>query len=144
MQVSYRGNYWVVGDDHFGDPRNEGRWLRERYFQEDPTKPLCKVDLFNECGMSSVTIDVWALPGHIFVYDMDANGRPKFEAESRFRQEALGVLELKARLRGMVLTKHRPAAFSAQLPLIDAKIPGEPILLERVKMTVPPSPAKGH
>jgi hypothetical protein len=93
---------------------------------------------------------VWARPGQIFIYDLDADDRPKLEAESRFRREALGVLELnagsrvlesKARLRGMVLTKKRAAATAARLPLIDAKIPGEPILLDSVTLPVQPNSA---
>ena len=75
--ISYRGNYWVVGDDRFRDPRNVGRWLRERYFQEDPTKPLCKVDLHDGCTRATVRIEVWARPGQIFIYDLDADDRPK-------------------------------------------------------------------
>jgi hypothetical protein len=41
--ISYRGGFWAVGDDHRGDPRYEGGWLRGTYFKEQPTNPLCNV-----------------------------------------------------------------------------------------------------
>jgi hypothetical protein len=134
--VSYRGGYWAVGDDHHGDPRNTGGWLRDQYFREDPTKPLCNVDLHDGCANATVRIEVWAQPGQISIYELDADGRPKREARSGSRREALGVLIMKAIFRGMAVTKARRAAFSA-LPLIDAKLPSELVLLDRASCLVP-------
>jgi hypothetical protein len=133
--ISYRGTYWAVGDDIRGDPRRGG-WLRGTYFQEQPTKPLCKVDLHDRGAKAKVWIDVWARPGQISIHEIDADGQPKREARSRRRNEALQGLEMRARLRGMAITKVRPAAFSRRLPLIDAKLPGEPIPLDRVTLPV--------
>jgi hypothetical protein len=133
--ISYRGGYWAVGDDYHGDPRNAGGWLRDQYFQEDPTKPLCKVDLHNGCANATVRIEVWAQPGQISIYELDADGRPKREARSGSRHEALGVLTTKAIIRGLAVTKTRPAVFSA-LPLIDANLPSEPVPLDRASHPV--------
>jgi hypothetical protein len=91
-----------------------------------------------------VRIDVWARPGQILVHEIDADGQLKREARSRRRNEALQVLEVevRARLRGMAITKVRPAAFSVRLPLIDAKLPGEPIPLDRVILPVQRPPIR--
>lgn len=97
--------------------------------------PLCKVDLHDRSAEAKVRIDVWAQHGQILLYEIDADGRRKREARTRRRNEALQVLEVRARLRGMAITKVRPAAFSG-LPLIDAKLPGEPIPLDRVILPV--------
>jgi hypothetical protein len=67
--ISYRGNHWAVGDDIKGDPRRGG-WLRGQYFQEQPTKPLCEVDLHDRSAEAKVRIDVWARPGQIVLYYM--------------------------------------------------------------------------
>jgi hypothetical protein len=144
--ISYRGNHWVVGDDFRGDPSNEGSWLRGEYFYEDPIKPLCTVDLPDEDTMATVRIEVWARPGQIFIYDLDANGRPTYEAESRSRREALDIIEVnsgfrtRARLRGMVLAKALRAVRSEQLPLIDAKSLPPAYLLDCVAIQMPSFP----
>jgi hypothetical protein len=144
--ISYRGNHWVVGDDFRGDPSNEGSWLRGEYFYEDPIKPLCTVDLPDEDTMATVRIEVWARPGQIFIYDLDANGRPTYEAESRSRREALDIIEVnsgfrtRARLRGMVLAEALRAVRPEQLPLIDAKSLPPAYLLDCVAIQMPSFP----
>jgi hypothetical protein len=83
-----------------------------------------------------------AWPNRLILHEIDADGQLKREARSRRRSEALQVLEVRARLRGMAITKVRSAAFSVRLPLIDAKLPGEPIRLDRVVLPVQPAPIR--
>ncbi|MGH9763583.1 MAG: hypothetical protein ACREAC_22355, partial [Blastocatellia bacterium] len=129
--IDYRPiHYWAVGDDTYGDSRNTGRWLRGQYFREDPTRPLCKCDLYDRKKETKLRIDVWARPGQISIRELSASDWPEDEARLGRRNDALKILEMKAVLRGMATAKVRPSAFYPQLPLIDAKGPTELIRLD--------------
>lgn len=117
--ISYRGGYWAVGDDHRGDPRYEGGWLRGPYFVEDPIKPLCTVDLLNGHAKATVMVVVWAPSDQISIYERGTDGMFKREARRGNRSKALEVLGSKAILRMMVVTKGRRAALPNGLPPID-------------------------
>lgn len=140
--VSYLGGYWAVGDDRLGDPRHGG-WLRERYFGENPHKPLCKVDPNEGRTKATVTITVWARPKHISIRELDADDRPnRHEARSRSRRKALKTLSMKTTFRSVFVSKARPGAIAALQRLTGREIAPGVFPLDHAILEVPPCPRR--
>jgi hypothetical protein len=138
MLISCNGKYWVVGDDEYGDPRNPGGRLRERYFNEDHSKPLCAVDVKRGVSVAKVTVEVRAKFGHLDVDLLDEWGRPSRKA----RQEHIDDIarSLRDRLKGMALAKairKYQLEFYAELP------PAEFVLEQRSLVAKMPNEAAG-
>ncbi len=104
MLIACRGDYWVVGDDEHSDPRRGGR-LDERYFNENPDKPLCAIDVDSGASVAEARLEVRAKFGFL---EVEAVGNPGVREPAK--SDALDVSDamqaaIKARLRGFAVSK---------------------------------------
>jgi hypothetical protein len=128
MLIACNGDHWVVGDDEHGDPRNEQGWLRERYFNEDKTKPLCAINVRKGTEKATVTISVRAKLGHLDVSLLDSMGRPTRRAGPQHMPDV--ATALRERLKGLAVAK---ALRERQSQLYPALPPAE---FELVRTTI--------
>jgi hypothetical protein len=103
MLISCNGEHWIVGDDEYGDPRNKHGWLRERYFNEDKTKPLCAINVKKGTTEAKVAIVVRAKLGHLDVSLLDSMGRPSRKAGPQHVNDVTDAL--RERLKGIAVAK---------------------------------------
>jgi len=126
MLISCNGEYWTVGDDEYGDPRNSRGRLRERYFNEERDKPLCAIDVKRGTGVAKVTIQVRARFGHLDVDLLDDWGRRRRTAGPEYITD-IGR-SLRDRLKGIALAK---TIRNQQLQSYPALPPSEFLLEQR-------------
>jgi hypothetical protein len=103
MLISCNGDYWTVGDDEYGDPRNSWGRLRGQYFNEDKKKPLCAIDVRRETRRATVMIQVRARFGHLDIDVLDDSGRPSRTASAEYVSDV--GRSLRARLKGIAVAK---------------------------------------
>jgi hypothetical protein len=101
--ISCNGEYWTVGDDEYGDPRNPRGRLRGPYFNEEKDKPLCAVDVKGGAGVATITIQVRARFGDLDIDLLDDRGRPGRTAGPEHVSDIGRAL--RARLAGIAAAK---------------------------------------